>query len=109
MEQRRAEGLEAPKQANKCPLSDATVRALRRVAKGEKPTLAAKAEGIHASTLFRALAKRRPRRLFLIIAKENGGYNVWIENEYYKQRGADTQFNTVAELRAALPSLLEKV
>lgn len=89
--------------------SDATVRALKRVESGEKPTLAAQAEGIHASTLFRALAKRRPHRLFLIVAKENGGYNAWVENENYRQQGADTQFNTVAELQAGLPSLLAKV
>jgi len=88
--------------------SDATVRALKRVEAGEKPTLAAQAEGVHASTLFRALAKRRPHRLFLIVAKESGGYNAWVENENYKQRGADTQFNTVADLQGALPELLAK-
>lgn len=93
----------------RCPPADATVRALKRVEAGEKATIAAKAEGIHASTLFRQLAKRRDHRLFLIIAKENGGYNAWIENERYKQQGDDTQFNAVAELQAALPALLAKV
>ncbi|MBI3043554.1 MAG: hypothetical protein HYY78_12110 [Betaproteobacteria bacterium] len=89
--------------------SDATVRALKRVEAGEQPTLAAAAERIHPSTLFRQLAKQREHRLFLIIAKENGGYNAWIENERYKQQGQDTQYGTVAELQAALPSLLAKV
>lgn len=88
--------------------SDATVRALGRVAAGECPTHAATAENIHPSTLFRALAKRRPHRLFLIIAKEGEGINAWIENENYKQRGADTQFRSVAELQAALPGLLAR-
>jgi hypothetical protein len=85
------------------------VRALARVEAGEKPTAAAEAEGIAPSTLFRQLAKRRAHRLFLIIAEENGGYNAWVENERYKQQGDDTQFNTVAELQAALPVLLAKV
>lgn len=92
----------------KCSPSDATVRALKRVEAGERPTLAASAEGVHPSTLFRALAKKRPHRLFLIIAKENGGFNAWIENENYKQQGPDTQLSTVAELQAALPGLLAK-
>ena len=87
-------------------MSDATVRALKRVDAGECPTRAAAAERIHASTLFRALAKRRPPRLFLLMAKENGGINAWIENEHYKQQGADMQFDSVDELQAALPGLL---
>lgn len=91
---------------NKASPSEATLRALKRVASGERPTIAAKAEGINPSTLFRALAKKRPHRLFLIIAKENGGFNAWIENENYKQQGPDTQLATVAELQAALPGLL---
>jgi len=41
--------------------SDATVRALKRVEAGEKPTCAAEAEHINPSTLFRALAKRAGR------------------------------------------------
>ena len=96
----------APKHKNQP--SDATVRALHRVEAGELPTFAAKAEGFHPSTLFRALAKKRPQRLFLLIAKENGGINAWVENERYKQQGDDTQFDTIAELQAALPGLLEK-
>lgn len=88
--------------------SDATLRALKRVTSGERPTAAAKAEGINPSTLFRALAKKRPHRLFLIIAKERGGFNAWIENENYKQQGNDMQLATVAELQAALPELLAK-
>ena len=94
--------------ANKCQPSDATVRALKRVDAGERPTLAAKAEGIHPSTLFRALSKLRPHRLFLIITKERGGFNAWIENENYKQQGSDTQLATVAELQATLPNLLAR-
>ncbi len=84
------------------------MRALKRVDAGERPTLAAQAENIHPSTLFRALAKKRPPRLFLIIAKERGGFNAWIENENYKQQGNDTHLVTVAELQAALPGLLAK-
>ncbi len=93
---------------NKCKPSDATVRALQRVAVGERPTHAAAVEKINPSTLFRALAKKRPPRCFLVIAKERGGFNVWIENEHYKQQGADTQLAAVAELQAALPDLLAK-
>ena len=76
---------------NKCRPSDATIRALQRVAAGERPTHAAAAETINPSTLFRALAKKRPPRFFLIIAKERGGFNAWIENEHYKQQGTDVQ------------------
>ena len=75
---------------------------------GERPTHAAKAEGINLSTLFRALAKARPHRMFLVIAKEDGGYSAWIEDQNYKQQGPDTQLATVAELQAALPGLLAK-
>jgi len=89
-------------------LSDATVRALQRVEAGERPTHAARAEGIDPSTLYRALAKRRPHRLFLLLAWENGGINAWIENENYKQQGAETQFDTVEQLQAALPELLTR-
>jgi len=95
-------------QVAKARPSDATLRALKRVADGERPTAAAKVEGINPSTLFRALAKKRPHRLFLIIAKERGGFNAWIENENYKQQGNDTQLTTIAELQAALPRLLAK-
>lgn len=42
---------------NKSHPSAATVRAIQRVASGEQPTTAAKAEGINPSTLFRALAE----------------------------------------------------
>ncbi len=91
---------------NKCRPSDATARALKRVDAGERPTHAAAVEKINPSTLFRALSKQRSHRLFLIIAKESGGFNAWIENENYKQQGNDTQLATVAELQAALPALL---
>lgn len=93
---------------SKCSPSDATVRALKRVEAGERPTHAAAAENVHPSTLFRALAKRRPHRLFLIVAKENGGFNAWIEDQNYRQQGHDTQLDTVAELQAALSGLLAK-
>ncbi len=93
----------------KQPPSEATIRALKRVADGERPTQAADAEGIHASTLFRHLAKKRPRRLFLLIAPEDGGYNAWVENDRLKQVGEDAQFNTLADLQAAIPGLIAKV
>src|SRR5512143_2247963 len=93
---------------NKCRPSDATVRALQRVAAGERPTHAAAAEGINPSTLFRALAKQRPARFFLVIAKEDAGYKAWIENEHYRRHGAATQFGTVPDLQAALPALLAR-
>ena len=89
--------------------SDATVRAVARVRTGERPTHAAQAEGINPSTLFRALAKERPQRLFLLLALENAGINAWIENARYKQIGADEQFASVADLQAALPRLLRRV
>ena len=95
--------------ANRQQRSDATVRAIARVRAGEKPSHAAQAEGINPSTLFRALAKERPQRLFLLMAPENGGINVWVENARYKQIGADEQFASVADVQAALPRLLAKV
>ena len=89
--------------------SDATVRAITRVRAGEKPTHAAQAEGVNPSTLFRALAKERPQRLFLLMVPERGGFNAWVEDQRYRQRGKDEQFATVADLQAALPRLLAKV
>ena len=89
--------------------SDATVRAIARVRAGERPTHAAQAEGINPSTLFRALAKERPPRLFLLIAPENCGFNAWVEDQRYRQRGKDEQFATISEVQAALPQLLAKV
>ena len=94
---------------NRNQRSDATVRALARVQAGEKPTHAAQAEGVNSSTLFRALAKERPSRLFLLIAPEQGGFNAWVEDQRYRQQGKDEQFATVADLQAALPRLLGKV
>lgn len=88
--------------------SKATVRALARVQAGEKPTHAAQAEGIAASTIWRALAKDRPNRLFLIVSLENGGFSAWIENQNYKQIGKDHQFASVDELQAAMPALMAR-
>ena len=87
----------------------ATVRALARVRAGERPTHAARAEGINPSTLFRALAKERLPRFFLLIAPENGGLNAWVEDQRYRQQGKDQQFATITELQAVLPQLLAKV
>jgi len=42
--------------------STATERALARVEMGEKPYTAALNEGISPSTIYRALARNRPRR-----------------------------------------------
>ncbi len=89
--------------------SAATVRALARVQAGERPTHAAQAEGINSSTLFRALAKERPPRLFLVIAPEGGGINAWVENARYKQIGPDEQFASVADVQGAIPRLLAMV
>lgn len=94
---------------NRQQRSAATVRALARVQAGELPTHAAQAEGVNPSTLFRALAKERPPRLFLLLAPENGGFNAWVEDQRYRQKGADFQFATVGDLQAALPQLLTKV
>ena len=94
---------------NRIQRSPATVRAVSRVHAGEKPTHAAQAEKINPSTLYRALAKDRPQRLFLLMAPERGGINVWTEDQRYRQQGKDEQFATVAELQAALPRLLAKV
>ncbi len=93
---------------NKCKPSDATVRALKRVAAGERPTVAAKSEGIHSSTLFRALSKRRPRKLYVVIDKKADGFDAWVEDQNYRQRIPDVSFATVAKLQAALPDLLAK-
>ena len=89
--------------------SPATVRALKRVQAGERPTHAAHAEGVNPSTLFRALAKERPPRLFLLISPERGGFNAWVEDQRYRQRGKDEQFATIAEVQAAMPRLLSGV
>lgn len=94
---------------NKNQRSDATVRALARVKAGERPTQAASAEGINPSTLFRAIAKERPSRLFLLIAPENGGFNAWVEDQRYRQQGKDEQFATIAEVQTALPRLIERL
>lgn len=89
------------------PLSDATLRALKRVEAGEKPIAAARSEGIAPSTLFRQLAKQRPQKLYLVIDKKpDGGFDAWVENQSYKQAIPDASFSTVAELQAALPGLL---
>lgn len=93
----------------KCLPSDATVRALKRVEAGERPTLAAQAEGIHASTLFRQLAKKKPYRRFLTIEKTKDGFDTWLEDQRDRQISADVSFATITELQAALPSLLAKV
>ena len=85
------------------------LRALARVKAGERPTHAAQAEGVNPSTLFRALAKERPQRLFLLMASENGGINAWVENARYKQIGPDEQFTSIADAQAAIPGLLAKV
>ena len=98
----------AQRQINHTERSPATVRALARVQAGDKPTHAAKAEGINSSTLWRALAKERPKRLFLIVSRENGGWNAWIENQNYKQIGKDYQFASVNELQAAIPALMAR-
>ena len=89
--------------------SDATVRAVARVRAGERPTLAARAENINSSTLFRALAKERPQRLFLLMALEGGGINCWVENARYKRIGTDEQFTSVGDVQSAIPRLLAKV
>ena len=90
----------------KCPPSAATVRALKRVQAGETPTTAAKAEGIHASTLFRALVKLKPAKLYLVIDKTPDGLDAWVEDQNYRQKVPDVTFATIAELQAALPGLL---
>ena len=94
---------------NKSQRSDATTHALARVRAGERPTHAASAEGINPSTLFRALAKERPSRLFLVVAPEKGGLNAWIEDQRYRQQGKDQQFATLAEVQTALPRLIERL
>ena len=93
---------------NKCCPSEATLRALKRVEAGERPSHAANAEGINPSTLFRALSKRRPRKLYLVIDKKAEGFDAWIEDQNYRQQVSDVSFARVAELQAALPDLLSK-
>ena len=96
------------KLVSKAGPSDGTLRALKRVADGERPTHAAAAEGINASTLFRALAKRRPRKLYVVIDRRPNGFDAWIEDQRYKQLVPDVTFATVADLQAGLPDLLAK-
>lgn len=88
--------------------SEATLRALKRVADGDRPTHAAKAEGINPSTLFRALAKRRPHKRYLVIDKHPDRFDAWIENERYKQLTDDVTFASVEDLQLGLPELLDK-
>lgn len=95
-------------QVSRANPSEATLRALKRVASGERPTAAAKAEGINTSTIFRALAKKRPPKLYLVIDKKADSLDAWIEDQNYKQRMPDVTFATVADLQAALPELLAK-
>ncbi len=95
-------------QVHKASPSEATLRALKRVTSGERPTIAAKAEGIAPSTLFRALAKRRPQKLYLVIDKKPDAIDAWVEDQNYRQRVPDVTFATVADLQAALPGLLAK-
>ena len=92
----------------KCPPSAATVRALKRVEAGATPTAAAQAEQIHPSTLFRALAKLKPAKLYVVIDKKPDGFDAWVEDQNYRQKVPDVAFATIAELQAALPGLLEK-
>ncbi len=89
--------------------SPATVRALKRVQAGEKPTHAAIAEGINPSTLFRALVEERPGKMFLLISQNGSTFTARTQDQRHKQRGYDEHFATVAELQAALPGLLAKV
>lgn len=89
--------------------SDATVRALARVRAGERPTHAACAEGINPSTLFKALVKERPGRMFLLISQEGGGFTARTQDQRHRQRGSDEQFTGIAELQAALPRLIARV
>ena len=95
-------------QVSKAGPSEATLRALQRVTSGERPTSAAKAEGINPSTLFRALAKRRPQKLYLVIDKKPDAIDAWIEDQNYRQRVPDVTFASIADLQAALPGLLAK-
>jgi hypothetical protein len=88
--------------------SPATVRAIARVHAGERPTHAARLEKINSSTLFRALVKERPGRMFLLISQDGGRFIARTQDQRHIQRGRDEQFSTVVELQAALPGLLAK-
>jgi hypothetical protein len=75
---------------------------------GKRPTHAAKAAGVNPSTLFRALVKERPGRMFLLISEDGDKFTARTQDQRHIQRGYDEHFATVAELQAALPGLLAK-
>ena len=87
--------------------SPATQRAIARVRAGERPTHAAQAESVNPSTLFRALAKDRAPRLFLVIGQENGRFNAWVEDQRHRRACKDYHFTNVADLQAALRKFFE--
>jgi hypothetical protein len=91
---------------NKARPTDATIRALKRVEDGERPTHAATAEGINTSTLFRALSKKRPRKLFVVITINSDVFTAWIEDQNYRRQGASTAFSTPEEMQTTLSKLL---
>ena len=87
--------------------SSATQRAIARVRAGERPTYAARAEKIDNSTLFRALAKDRAPRLFLVIEPANAGFNAWVEDQRNRHVCKNYRFETTADLQPMLPKFFE--
>jgi hypothetical protein len=83
--------------------SPATQRAIARVRAGERPTYAAREEKIDNSTLFRALAKDRPQRLFLTIEPLADGFNIRVENQRSRRVSKDYRYATLADLQSVLP------
>jgi hypothetical protein len=70
---------------------------------GERPTYAAQAEGVHPATVFRAMAKDRPQRLFLTIEPLAEGFNMRVENQRSRRVSKDYRYATLADLQTVLP------
>ena len=87
--------------------SPATLRAIARVRAGERPTYAARAEKIDNSTLFRALAKDRVPRLFMVIEPENAGFVAWVEDQRNRRACKNYQFATIVELQGMMPNFFK--
>jgi hypothetical protein len=91
--------------------SAATERALKRVANGETPYSAAKAEGIALSTIYRALERQKNKGRKPMSDRDNKKYTLWwvsgdnqsslFGGNYASQEAAEAAIPTVeSEFRA---------
>ena len=98
--------MESVERVSRAGPSDSTLRAIERVRNGEGKVSAAVAEGISPSTLFRALAKTKPEKRYVVIDKHPDRFDAWIENQRFKQLTPDVTYATLKDLQAGLPELL---